>query len=164
MDDRQWSELERAAEALRPVAASESLFDLWFSPRGRISRRSYWLKFLLPLTGLSLVTGVAQVLLTWTAPMAAVALGGLTTLALTWPGAVGFVKRLHDLDHSGWLAGGCYGGCMLAGLLPLLGVGGFALLGPPVVLAVVLTFWYGLKACYFRGVPGPNRFGPAPID
>ena len=52
------------------------------------------------------------------------------------PGLAVSVRRLHDLDRSGWW--------LLLGFVPVIG---------PVVLLV----W-----CCSRGMEGPNQFGPDP--
>ena len=74
----------------------------------------------------------------------AIAPGGsiqpLTTiaqLALFLPGLSVSVRRLHDVDRSGWW--------ILIGLIPLIG-------------AILLLVWF----CS-RGTIGPNRFGPDPL-
>ncbi len=53
------------------------------------------------------------------------------------PGLAVTVRRLHDLDKSGWN--------ILWGMIPLVG---------PILLIV----WYATE-----GTPGPNRFGPDPL-
>jgi uncharacterized membrane protein YhaH (DUF805 family) len=53
------------------------------------------------------------------------------------PGIAIAVRRLHDIDHSGWW--------ILIGLVPLVG-------------AILLLVWYATK-----GTDGPNRFGPDPL-
>ena len=53
------------------------------------------------------------------------------------PGLAVTVRRLHDLDKSGWY--------LLIGLIPLVG-------------AILLLVWYCTE-----GTRGPNRFGPDPL-
>ena len=60
----------------------------------------------------------------------------LVSLALILPGVAVSVRRLHDIDRTGW----------------------WILLGFTVIGALVLIYW----ACQ-RGTPGPNRFGPDPM-
>ena len=59
---------------------------------------------------------------------------GLATLL---PGLAVAVRRLHDIDRTGWW--------ILLALIPLVG-------------AIVLIIWYCTK-----GTDGPNRFGPNPL-
>jgi uncharacterized membrane protein YhaH (DUF805 family) len=61
---------------------------------------------------------------------------GLTSLALFLPGLAVSIRRLHDIDRTGWWL-----------LIALTGVG-----------LILLFVW----AC-FAGTPGPNRFGPDPL-
>lgn len=62
----------------------------------------------------------------------------LWSLANLLPGLAVAVRRLHDIDRSGWW--------LLIGLIPLVGW-------------IILIVWY----CQ-QGTPGANRFGPAPVD
>jgi uncharacterized membrane protein YhaH (DUF805 family) len=59
----------------------------------------------------------------------------LFDLATILPGVAVMVRRLHDIDRSGWW--------WLIAFIPLVG-------------AILLIVWL----CT-RGTPGPNRFGPA---
>jgi uncharacterized membrane protein YhaH (DUF805 family) len=63
-------------------------------------------------------------------------INGLAGLALFLPGLAVSVRRLHDIDRTGW----------------------WLLLMLTVIGLVVLIYW----AC-LRGTPGPNRFGPEPL-
>jgi uncharacterized membrane protein YhaH (DUF805 family) len=60
----------------------------------------------------------------------------LTGLALFIPGIAIGVRRLHDIDRTGW----------------------WYLLALTVIGLILLLIW----AC-IRGTPGPNRFGPDPL-
>jgi uncharacterized membrane protein YhaH (DUF805 family) len=60
----------------------------------------------------------------------------LYSLYVFIPGLAVAVRRLHDVDRSGWN--------LLLGLIPLIGT-------------IVLLLWYATE-----GTRGPNRFGPAP--
>jgi uncharacterized membrane protein YhaH (DUF805 family) len=53
------------------------------------------------------------------------------------PGLAVTVRRLHDLDKSGWH--------ILVGLIPLVG-------------GIILIIWYATE-----GTRGPNRYGPDPL-
>jgi uncharacterized membrane protein YhaH (DUF805 family) len=68
--------------------------------------------------------------------MGAGLLGILFTLATLIPGIAVQVRRLHDLDRSGWW--------LLIVLIPLIGL-------------IVLIYWYVQP-----GTPGTNQFGPPP--
>src|ERR1700730_9774728 len=63
-------------------------------------------------------------------------LQSLVSLALFLPGLAVSVRRLHDLDRTGW----------------------WFLLVFTIIGAIVLLVWYCM-----RGTIGPNRFGPDPL-
>ncbi len=64
-------------------------------------------------------------------------LGAIVSLGMFLPSLAVAVRRLHDLDKSGWF--------VLIGLIPLIGL-------------IILIVWYCTK-----GTTGPNRFGPDPL-
>jgi uncharacterized membrane protein YhaH (DUF805 family) len=121
----------------------------WFLRRGRISRRTYWLHYALPITGASLAATVLDISsgLAWYSTSYSSSgysytaettySGGpfmlLTALVLLVPSVSALVARLHDRGHDAWW--------LLWGLVPF--VGGLVLL--------VLT-------CQ-RGDEGYNRYG-----
>jgi uncharacterized membrane protein YhaH (DUF805 family) len=80
--------------------------ELYFSSRGRISRRQYWLASL-PLLGVQIV---AEILIRPGLLM----LGALLYLAIVIPSCVLTIKRLHDRDRSGWF--------LLLAAIPFLGL------------------------------------------
>ena len=70
----------------------------------------------------------------------AIGLGVVTALfglATVLPNIAVVIRRLHDLDRTGWW--------IFLGLIPLIG-------------AIILLIWF----CT-RGTDGPNRFGPDPL-
>ena len=74
------------------------MFDFLFNPQGRISRKGFWLGFLLPYlaitVGLSVIGGLVPVL---------AILSTLAGLFYFWPSAVAVpVKRFHDLGMTGF--------------------------------------------------------------
>jgi uncharacterized membrane protein YhaH (DUF805 family) len=91
-----------------------------FSFYGRVSRRIYWLQFVLPLLFIFLVVSVVVPPLSFNR-----ALLGLFLLAL-WPALAIGAKRCHDRNRSGWY--------QLIGLIPVIG---------PFVLLVELGFRQG---------------------
>jgi len=100
--------------------------------RGRAVRSEYWY-WVLFVVLLSIVAWLIDMMLfgfntTGVNPISAIA-----TLATFLPGLAVSVRRLHDIDRSGWW--------MLLALIPLIG-------------AIVLIVW----AC-MRGTVGTNRFG-----
>lgn len=95
-------------------------------------------------------------------------LTGLFALAVLIPNLAVQVRRLHDLDRSGWwivlpmilyilgailfFAGAAGGGGAMEIIGGVLMFGGF-------IVAIVLLVWFCLP-----GTAGPNRFGADPLD
>ena len=97
---------------------------------GRASRSEYWywtLFYILVAVATALIDAALNTSL----------LNPIASLALFLPSLSVAVRRLHDVDRSGWW--------FLLILIPLIG-------------AIILLVWY----CT-RGTPGPNRFGPDPL-
>lgn len=124
-------------------------FGQWYVSRGRITRRTFWLYYVLPLFVLSLVAAVIDVALgfsgvetttTATSASAFYSMGpvaGVVALLTLVPSISSTVTRLHDQDKSAvWL---------LFLLLPVLGW---------LVLLVLCGF--------IPGTAGVNKYGPPP--
>ena len=120
----------------------------WYLRRGRISRRTYWLHYALPITGASLAAAALDIAsgLAWYSTSYSggysyatqeTYAGGpfmlITALLLVVPSVSALVTRLHDRDHEAWW--------LLCGLVPFAG-------------GIVLLF----LTCQ-RGDEGPNRYG-----
>ncbi|NTT85638.1 DUF805 domain-containing protein [Tabrizicola fusiformis] len=111
-------------EAVKSVLSNYANFS------GRAIRSEYWWFTLanvigsVILNGIDMATGVPILSLIW-------------ALALLVPGLAVGVRRLHDLDRSGWW--------LLIVLVPVVGV-------------ILLIYWFAT-----RGTVGPNRFGPDPL-
>jgi len=113
--------------------AVQSGFRNYFNFKTRAPRSEYWYWVLFTTLG-SIVFGVLD---TYIFPTSASGvLAPLFTLATIIPGFAVSIRRLHDIDRTGWWF-----------LLV------FTLIG-----AVVLFVW----AC-FKGTTGSNRFGPDPL-
>ena len=107
-----------------------------FSLRGRISRRQYWLNFILPVFALSLVIAFLS------DPRLNSSGGGdwlfiLWSLAIFWPGITTQVKRWHDRDKSGWW--------YFIAFVPIIG-----------------SLWAFVETGFLPGTEGDNRYGPDP--
>ena len=104
---------------------------------GRARRAEYWwfaLGYLIVLTVASVIDGVLGTGL----GMGIGILYVVVVLAVFIPSLSVTVRRLHDLDKSGWW--------MLLTFVPLIG-------------AIVLLIWFCTQ-----GTAGPNRFGADPLD
>lgn len=136
-----------------------------FGLRGRMRRLHF---FLLLMSNQALALGAVTVafMIAWAGPREVgltreteeVALGLLLgLLALTsWIYVAIAVKRLHDLDCSGWhvvwITGAALGVTPMTRELPEL----------PGMLVAFLSLAGVLWLVLARGTPGPNRFGPEP--
>jgi uncharacterized membrane protein YhaH (DUF805 family) len=101
---------------------------------GRAVRSEFWYWVLFAILA-SIVAGLIDLALFGVEGSSPI--NSLVGLALFLPGLAVSVRRLHDLDRSGWW--------ILLGLIPLVGI-------------IILIVWY----CQ-RGTVGVNRFGPDPL-
>jgi uncharacterized membrane protein YhaH (DUF805 family) len=108
--------------------------QIFFSFKGRIARRIWWLYGVAALLGLY-VLGVALLRIGGMPPNPA---NTLMNLLLLWPALAVSVKRWHDRNKSGWW--------VLVNLIPLVG-----------------WLWGLVENGFLRGTPGPNRFGDEPL-
>ena len=135
--------------------------------KGRASRSEYWF---FVLFGMLINAGASVIDVAIFGPGETVQpLSTLSSLALLLPQLAASVRRLHDIDRTGWwVFGGMIAGVLFAaiagfavgsagpygapddGTLMMLGVGGLAILA----YVIVLIVFYCTK-----GTPGPNRFG-----
>ncbi len=124
--------------------------------RGRARRAEYWW-FVLFTVGTSLIGSALDMLFGFDEVGV---FGTLFALALLVPGIAVLVRRLHDIDRSGWSALALF---LPPALAALVGVAAGGELGIAVGFAVTLAL-YG-TAIYFLtrpGTAGPNRFGDDP--
>jgi uncharacterized membrane protein YhaH (DUF805 family) len=113
--------------------AIRSGFNNYVGFSGRASRSEYWY-WVLFVVLVSMVTAILDAAIF---PFNQVSpLNSIAALLLLLPGIAVAVRRLHDMDHTGWWV-----------LVALTGIGALALL-----------VWF----C-FKGTEGPNRFGPDPL-
>lgn len=112
---------------------------------GRSQRKEFWMFQLLVFIAVFVLQIVAGGLAIGGGESAGGVLGGIGVLVLVVfalgsfiPSLAVTVRRLHDLDKSGWT--------ILFGLIPLVG-------------GIILLVFYCTE-----GTRGPNRFGPDPKD
>jgi uncharacterized membrane protein YhaH (DUF805 family) len=103
---------------------------------GRSRRMEYWSFVVFNLVVVVVLAGIDALLGTFNSALGAGLLSGIYGLAAFIPFLTVTVRRLHDIDRSGWW--------ILIYLIPLIG---------PVVLFVFTLF---------DGTPGDNRYGPNP--
>ena len=114
------------------VDATKSFFSRYVDFAGRSSRSEYWWPQLAIIIGL-VVLGLLGGLLGETIGGAIL---GIAYLAIIIPSIAIGVRRLHDMDKSGWF--------YLLALVP--------------IVSLLLLVWFCMK-----GTTGPNRFGPDPL-
>jgi uncharacterized membrane protein YhaH (DUF805 family) len=112
-----------------------SFAEFYFSPNGRISRSQYWLRWVLPMIGVTIVLEI--IVFAALPPAAAMVILGLYILLLLWPGLAMYIKRAHDRDWP-WP---------------------FILL----MLVPLVNFWPLIEFWFLRGTIGSNRFGADPV-
>lgn len=127
--------MNAAQSTANPFAERMPPMQLFFSFRGRLSRRQFWLYGVLALLGLAVLgqglLGIARVR-AQTADL-------IVNLLLVWPALAVSVKRWHDRDKSGWW--------VLVNLVPVIG-----------------WIWALIDNGFRRGSAGPNRFGEDPLS
>lgn len=109
-------------------------FDSYCRFQGRSSRSEYWWWVLFTFI-LGSALSLLELLLGFSST-AAQATNGLLSLALLLPGLGLSVRRLHDINKSGWW--------ILLGLIPVVG-------------AIILIIWFARNSEMTE-----NRYGPVP--
>ena len=103
---------------------------------GRSRRKEYWYFVLFSLIVSLVLSAIDALLGTFSSSTNVGLLGGIYGLAIIIPSIAVSVRRLHDIDRTGWW--------VLIGLVPVIGT------------IVLLVF------AVLDGTPGQNRFGPNP--
>jgi len=103
---------------------------------GRSRRKEYWYFVLFSLIVSLVLSAIDALLGTFSSSTNVGLLGGIYGLAIIIPSIAVSVRRLHDIDRTGWW--------VLISLVPVIGT-------------IVLLVFAALE-----GTPGENRFGPNP--
>ena len=151
-----------------------SLWTLYTSLQGRISKRTFLLWFFLPIAVIRILASSIDTAL-YGPPSSVSELGGPwenAQLLLTfWPGVAGTVKRLHDLEINAKHVGGMYGAWAVAIALFLFNRTGSDVVTPGLmaaiatgILALIYTLYLLIPCCFKRGIMGPNSFGTDPLE
>jgi len=111
--------------------AISSGFSNYVNFSDRACRSKYWYWFLFVVLG-QFVTAIVDSVIGFQLTT------GIFSLVVLLPGIAVGVRRLHDLDRTGWW--------LLLAFVPLIGT-------------IILIVWF----CT-RGTPGANRFGPDPLS
>jgi len=115
------------------VQAIGHCFHYYVSGHGRATRSEYWYwtLFAVLMTLFAAIIDAAMFPLMETGPFSLI-----VSLGLLLPSWAVAIRRLHDLDRTGWWV-----------LIAFTGIG-----------IILLIVWFCL-----RGTQGPNRFGPDPL-
>ena len=151
-----------------------SLWTLYTSLQGRISKRTFLLWFVLPIAVTQILAGLIDTAL-YGPPSSLSEFGGpweyTQRLLALWPGVAGTVKRLHDLEINAKHVGGMYGAWAVAIALFLFNRTGSNVVTPGLmaamvtaVLAIIYTLYVFIPCCFKPGIEGPNSYGPDPLE
>lgn len=135
---------------------------LLFGFDGRIGRKPFWIALLAVSAAEIVCHLLAQ-------RLEGERLGAIVDLAFSYPEFAIFAKRAHDRGLATWVPGLFFLFGVVMDFLVIMGWGGgmddpstlFVLMSFPwTVFAIALLLDLGLR----RGKPGPNRFGPDPLN
>ena len=153
----------------------------WFSHRGRISRKTWWIFYcLVPICLMGVLVEARRIILLGveTSQKSSIEEYIIITvfkvlgLMMLWIGFAGLTKRWHDQDQSCWWIVLLFAPTIFYILLPILlwladldgssrwdysWIGG--IFGSTLILLGITI----LSAGFQPGTPGPNRFGPDPL-
>jgi uncharacterized membrane protein YhaH (DUF805 family) len=114
--------------------------QFYFSAQGRVNRKQWWLKLVLPVFVISIILALVDMATGNFDPQNGVGLfSSIFALIVIIPAILVYIKRFHDRDKSGWW--------VLIVLIPIIG-----------------AIWILIELGFLAGTPGPNRFGPPPLD
>ena len=111
----------------------------WFSFRGRIGRKTYWLGYVVPIMAILIVGAIPPAFLSPESQIFSIYLiaYAILSVVLIIPNLAASVKRLHDRGRSGWF--------VLLSMVP------------------IANIWIFIEVCFLKGTDGPNAFGPDPL-
>lgn len=133
------------------VSAVKSCFSKYVTFSGRAPRSEYWFFLLFGLIA-GFVTGILDAILFGIQPGQVKPINGLLSLGMLLPSIAVSVRRLHDINRSGWWL------LLSMAALPFFFI--FPPLATLMLLGIMVLFliWYCTK-----GTTGPNRFGADPL-
>lgn len=135
----------------------------YFTMSGRAPRSEYWW-FILA----TIIVGLVAVILDAAISGFSTETGPIETIAnllLLCPTLTAAVRRLHDAGRSGWyvlapLLGIALGLATGAAIGPSMGQGGPILSGIIIILGFAIQLWWLCQPSQ----PGPNQYGPNPLE
>ncbi len=139
------------AEVTTPAAAGADMpiSKVWLSFEGRISRSTWWMKYALPIVGITIAINILDLILgtsfviaegnaynNYTDQTMGI-LGLIWFFPSFWFAIAAGAKRCHDRNRSGWF--------QLLWIVPLVNI------------------WVWIEIWFLRGTIGENRFGGDPV-
>jgi len=114
-----------------------TLSQIYFSFEGRIPRSTYWLKYYLPMMGISILAAILDFSAgTFNEDYSIGLYSSIASLLLIYPSIAIYVKRVHDRGRTGWF--------VLLMAIPLVNI------------------WPAVEVMFLRGTYGPNQYGEDP--
>ncbi|MEH3144340.1 MAG: DUF805 domain-containing protein [Methylobacterium frigidaeris] len=141
---------------------SGSLWRVLLSPHGRMARRDYqrWSLGLVAAAMGLICLAVVFASFGWR-PAAFASMGLMPLLFI--PSTIQSIRRLHDLDRTGWWIALNDATWIAAIPAPqLVGDDGAAVIAVLSLFSLGLSLWLLVQTFGRPGTAGPNRFGPAP--
>lgn len=133
--------------------------------KGRARRKEYWSWALFGFL-LNIVVTVAVMMMS-SSPTVQTWISGILALLMFFPGLSVAVRRLHDVDRSGWWIGGSY--IVLAVYIAFTTIGGINGLAKFMMvfsmLFVCVCIFFGVLMLvwnFTEGTHGPNKYGDDP--
>ncbi|WP_240453817.1 DUF805 domain-containing protein [Chachezhania antarctica] len=120
-----------------PDAVKET-FSRYFDFQGRSRRSAFWWTILFVMIVSGILTTIDTAVLGYSMDAGFLPLSNLFGLVMLIPMLALYIRRLHDIDRTGWW--------LLIGLIPLIG------------FIVLIVFWAK------PGTAGENRFGRDPSE
>lgn len=114
-----------------------ALKTLWLSPKGRTSRKEFWLRIYLPCLGILVLAIILDLITNQFGENSGYGISAIVYLLLIWPMLAATIKRSHDRNRSGWF--------ILLFAVP------------------VLNLWPTIEVFFLKGTEGKNQFGYDPI-
>jgi len=141
---------------------------LFTSFNSRINRKPYWLGILfLAVMSIFLSFGFTLAILNPNGSIGVLAALGLIGFLAYLASIPLVVKRLHDRNKSGHYAWLIYGSSIVGSVIDSMTrntaeMGLSSLIAALIVVGIGL--WFFIELGFFRGTPGPNAYGPDPLD
>ena len=163
--------------------------DFYFSGDGRVTRKDFWLRWVLDYVGLVVLAAIIDAI-AFSAMTARLGgngpIGTILGFVLLWPSFAVAAKRFHDRGMSGWwplwlflasfaltiaiIVGFFMSGidpeALAAGVVPAveeLNSNGLAVMGISSLALLALALFQLVVLGFLPGQEGPNKYGPDPL-